>query len=214
MRLIAEELAEAGIASLAIRLPGHGTSPEDLARRNWEEWYDAVRTGHRILKGEFQSVYCMGMSTGCLLALVLASQEPVQGLVLFSPYLRVLHKLAPYAGWLRWIKPYHVRQEEEDNPSRYYNRRPVAGIHQINRLLKYVKPQLSEIDCPVLAFNGEGDQTVDIDSGREVIDAMGSGKKSYHRYGPEVPHVLTREDNPLRKAMFASTIGFIRELEA
>lgn len=213
MRPPAEYLAGAGIASLAVCLPGHGTSPEDLAERRWEEWFGSVLDGYHILSKQFQSVYGMGMSTGCLLLLLLAKAEPLNGLVLFSPYLRILHRLAPYAGWLRWIHPYQGKKVEAGLDERYYNRRPVAGIHQINRLLQTVRSQLPDIVCPVLAFNGEGDQTVDIDSGRQLVSLLGSSVKIHEQYGREAPHVLTSEENPGRRTMFEQAIRFIQELD-
>lgn len=213
MRLLAEELAGAGIASLAIRLPGHGTSPEDLAKKRWQEWYTAVLEGYQLLHRDYSSIYGVGMSTGCLLLLLAARTNPMSALVLFSPYLRVQHRLAPYAGWLKWFQPYHVKQGPDSSEKHYYRRRPVAGIHQINKLIKTVRRQLPQISCPVLAFNGEGDQTVDIESGRELIELMDSKIKRYRRYGADVPHVLTREENPFRAEMFDQAIAFIQELE-
>lgn len=213
MRLLADALADAGIASLAVRLPGHGTSPEDLAVRRWEEWRDATIEGYRLLTKDFQVIYGMGMSTGCLLLLSIAQAEPLNGLVLFSPYLRMRHKLAPYAGWLRWLHPYQLKSTDEEQHQRYYNRRPLAGIHQINRLIKSVHRQLPNIVCPVLAFNGEGDQTVAIDSGRRLVDLLGSSLKIHKLYGPEIPHVLTRDENPCREEMFTQAISFVQELE-
>ena len=213
MRLLAEELAIAGIASLAIRLPGHGTSPEDLAKKRWEEWHDAVQVGYNILRKDYSSIFGIGMSTGCLLLLAAERTNPMSGLVLFSPYLRVQHWLAPYAGWLKWFRPYQVKPEADNSQKHYYRRRPVAGIYQINRLIKRVRSQLPRITCPVLAFNGEGDQTVDIESGRELIDRMASETKEYRCYGTDVPHVLTREENPYRGEMFTHAIEFIQGLE-
>ncbi len=213
MRLFGEELAIAGIASLAIRLPGHGTSPEDLAKKRWEDWYDAVQVGYTILRKDYSSIYGIGMSTGCLLLLAVARTNPMNGLVLFSPYLRIQHWLAPYAGWLKWFRPYQVKSEADNLQKHYYRRRPLAGIQQINRLIKRVHSQLPLITCPVQAFNGEGDQTVDIESGRELIDRMASEIKDYRCYGTDVPHVLTREENPYRVEMFTQAIEFIQGLE-
>lgn len=212
MRLLAEHLADRGIASLAVRLPGHGTSPEDLAQRHWQEWLGTALDGYRLLDEEFASVFGIGMSTGCLVLLAAAAKNPLNGLILCSPYLRVLHKLAPYAGWLRWLRPYHEKAEEKDPQHHYYLRRPVAGVHQINSMIKAVRKELPQITCPVLAFNGEGDQTVDISSGRELVRMMGSTTKHYQQYGPDVPHVLTREENPRRKDMFNRIVDFIQEL--
>lgn len=213
MRPLAEFLAEAGIASLAVCLPGHGTSPEDLSRRRWEEWRDSVEEGHRLLAGEYPAVYGMGMSTGCLLLLAIPHALSLKGLVLFSPYLRVLHRLAPWAGWLRWVLPYHHKAHGEEEQRRYYSRRPVAGVHQINRLVRTVRSQLPRVTAPVLAFNGEGDLTVDIASSRELMSQLGSRVKIHEIYGPDVPHVLTREENPCRWSMFAQTSHFVQQLE-
>lgn len=214
MRSLAEFLADTGIASLAVRLPGHGTTPEDLAGRRWEEWRDSVIIGHQILSKEFKSVFGMGMSTGCLLLLATAATHQFNGLVLFSPYLRVLHKLAPLAGWLRWIRPYHEKHNGDKVQGRYYSRRPVAGVHQINRLAQKVRKELPQRHCPVLAFNGEGDETVDLKSSRELMRRMGSKVKIHEIFGPEVPHVLTREDNPRRWSMFAQATQFVHEINA
>lgn len=214
MRPLAEFLADAGIASLAVRLPGHGTTLKDLAVRRWEEWADCIEDGYSLLNQDFKAIYGIGMSTGCLLLLKVARKLDLNGLVLFSPYLRMLHKMAPFAGLLRWVKPYQVKKIEENLQHRYYNRRPLASIHQINKLIKSVREDLPSITCPALAFNGEGDQTVDVGSSHGLMAALSSRVKIHEMYGPDVPHVLTREENPCRWSMFAQASRFIQEIEA
>ena len=213
MRPLADFLADAGIASLAVRLPGHGTTPEDLLGRRWQEWLRCVEDGYQVLDKEFTSVFGMGMSTGCLLLAKMAATERFSGLVLFSPYLRILHKLAPYAGWIRWLRPYYLKPSGEEYQSRYYNRKPVAGIHQINLLVRSLKPRLSEINCPVMAFNAEEDRTVDAKSGFELMGLINSRVKIHGIYGPDVPHVLTLEGNPYRGSIFAQTVHFVKETD-
>lgn len=212
MRPLAEFLADAGIASLAIRLPGHGTTPEDLAARRWQEWRASVEKGYRILAHDFASVFGMGMSTGSLLLLASHASCRFKGLTLFSPYLRIQHALAPYARWLRWFMPYHKKYIGEDHQSRYYSHRPVAGIHQINLLIKTVRKELKNICCPVMAFNGEGDQTIDVQSSSELMSLLGSQVKIHEIFGPDVNHVLTGEQNPCRWSMFAQSAYFVQEL--
>lgn len=214
MRPLAAAVAQYGLASLAVRLPGHGTTPEDLAGQRWEDWYRSVLLGFDQLAGHFPRVYGAGLSTGTLLLLALARQRQPQGLVLLSPYLRLRHRLAPLAGWLRYLKPYQERSLSEEAANHYYMRRPLAGVHQINRLLRTLAPRLAEIAVPVLAIHGEGDETIDIDSGRELVERMGSKIKVYERLGPEAPHVLTGKGNPLRGAVFDLIEKFLEELEA
>ena len=213
MRPLADFLADAGIASLAVRLPGHGSTPEDLAGRRWQEWLHSVDQGYRILSSEYRSVFGMGMSTGCLLLLALAANERFSGLVLFSPYLRIRHRLAPYAGWVRWLRPYYLKESGEDFQLRYYARKPVAGIHQINLLIKSLRRRLADITCPVMAFNGEDDRTVDAMSSFELMGLLNSEVRIHAIYGPDVPHVLTLEGNPCRAAMFAQTAQFVQQID-
>jgi carboxylesterase len=213
MRPLAEVLARQGFACLAVRLPGHGTVPEDLARRRWEEWSAAVVAGYDRLAPHFPRVYAAGLSTGALLTALLARQRPLAGMVLLSPYLRLQHRLAPFAGWLRFVKPYQRRTLSDAAALHYYTRRPLAGVHQINRLLRHLSPQLEEIRVPVLALHGEGDEVVNIDSGRLLVERLGSTVKRYQRFGPDVPHVLTSPKNPSLETVLAMIADFLREVE-
>jgi carboxylesterase len=214
MRSLAEYLAGCGFACLAVRLPGHGTTPEDLAARRWEEWQEVVIHGHDLLAARFPRVYGIGQSTGALLLLAAARQRCPQGLALLSPYLRLQHRLAPLAGWLRYLYPYQRKAASGTASRHYYARRPLAGVHQINRLLRSLQPGLGEIKVPVLAIHGAGDQTVDIDSGRRLVERLGSPVRVYERLGPEVPHVLTGSSNQLRDVVFQLVGTFLGELEA
>lgn len=214
MRPLATYLETRGFACLAVCLPGHGTTPEDLAGRRWEEWLDAAIRGHDLLAARFPRVFAVGLSTGSLLLLALVRQRSPAGLVLLSPYLRLRHRLAPFAGWLRYLKPYQHRPLTGEEAKHHYVRRPLAGVHQINRLVREISPHLGEVTLPVLAIHGEGDQTIDIDSGRRLVEQIGSSVKVYERLGPEAPHVLTGAENPLQEAVFDLIGKFLRELEA
>jgi len=99
------------------------------------------------------------------------SERSPAGLVLLSPYLRLRHRLAPFAGWLRFLRPLPAAPLVDSVAQHYYHCRPLAGVHQINRLLRALTPRLGAIRLPVLAIHGEGDQTIDIDSGRNWSSA-------------------------------------------
>ena len=53
-----------GFTVYACRLPGHGTSPDDLAQRNWEEWLMAVERGYLILANAYHHIVLGGFSCG------------------------------------------------------------------------------------------------------------------------------------------------------
>jgi len=209
MRLFGQALCDQGYTVLAILLPGHGTSPQDLATKRYEDWLEAVEEGYRELKQEETTIFGMGLSTGALLVLALAARVEIAGMVLLSPYLRLRHRLARSAWWLRHIKPYHHRPLPPEAALRYYESRPLNGVHQIHRLIRHLRPRLGKISTPALAINGSGDQTIRVESGQALFTFLGSRHKEYHLYGPEVPHVLCTEENPRWRSVLALSLQFL-----
>lgn len=71
--LLGNFLQAQGYTVLAPRLPGHGTTAEDMLRTNAEDWLDAVRDAYAVLKGFSQDIVVVGASMGGSLALLLAA---------------------------------------------------------------------------------------------------------------------------------------------
>lgn len=211
VRRTAEELAALGWESVGIRLPGHGTGSEDLARRRLEEWEAEVAAGYQLLAPSSPPAV-LGVSTGALLLAQLATLRPVAGLILLSPFLRLRHRLAPWAGLLRHLRPYQEVAVPKGLERYYYRRRPLAAIQQLNRLLRRLPTLLPQIKVPVLIVNGRGDQTIDLESADEFARKIGSQKCTVRMLGPEAPHVLISEENPLRGEVLELIRNFLLEL--
>lgn len=207
----AKELAAQGWEALGIRLPGHGTSSEDLAGRRLEEWEAAVAKGYGLLAAQGPPVV-LGVSTGALLLAQLAAQRPVAGLILLSPFLRLQHRLAPWAGLLRYLRPYQVVEVPARLQRYYYRRRPLAAVHQLNRLLRRLPALLPQIYAPVLVVSGQGDRTIDLRSVQELVDHLGSRQVTVRMLGPQAPHVLITGENPERAAAMALIREFLEQL--
>lgn len=201
MEPLAVFLGELGFTALAIRLPGHGTSPEDLAKRRQEEWQQAVEEGYRLLAQHTPKIFGVGLSTGALLLISLAARQPLDGLILLSPFLRVKHPLAPAAGLFRFVKKYQRRPVPPDQALTYYDRRPLHGVHQLNRLCRQVRRIAGHISAPALLVNGSGDKTISLPSSLKLFHLLSSPHKAFHLYGPEVGHTLTSSENPRRREL-------------
>jgi carboxylesterase len=211
---LAKHLAAKGITSVAVRLPGHGTTPEDLTHKSFEEWVETVTHGHHFLKKESRQVVAVGLSTGALVALAAHASDNFAGLILLSPYLRVKHPLAPLAGLLRYFIRYQHREIKREEQPHYYSKRPMEGVHQINRLIKKIKGELESVRAPTVVACAEGDQTVDPQSAIELFHLLGSQNKRLYRYGPEVPHVMTTAENPKQKEILTLVSNFIETINA
>jgi len=78
-------------------LAGHGTRPEDLADKRWSDWQEDVEGAYQKLRQSHDRIVIIALSMGTLLALQLASkhQGHVAGLVLLSPAIKFMNRLAP-----------------------------------------------------------------------------------------------------------------------
>lgn len=79
MRPMGEYLTAQGLTVLGVRLAGHGTSPEDMAKTTWHDWVASAAEGLRELQGQCSKVFAAGLSMGGLLVLHLAAHHPLAG---------------------------------------------------------------------------------------------------------------------------------------
>lgn len=213
MRPLAEHLCGSGYHVAAVRLPGHGTSPEDLCRRRCEEWIAAARETLDILGREVGQVHAMGLSTGTLVCLALAAERELCSMVLLSPFLAMQHRLAPLTGLLRYFRTYQHRELPDHLSPYYYDRRPLNGIYQICRLIGKIKPLLPRITTPTLAINALGDRTVRAESGYALFQRLSSPCREYHMFGPGTGHGLAAPDQPSWQAMLDLILRFLAALD-
>ena len=84
VRALADHLCGAGFAVYGVRLRGHGTAPEDLAGRRWEEWCGSVNRGYAIVKTLTRNVIFGGFSMGGTLALLMGARKGANARAVFS----------------------------------------------------------------------------------------------------------------------------------
>src|SRR5260370_31353803 len=69
LRPWAEYLAEAGLSVWLPRLPGHGTTWQEMAHTRWEDWYAELNRAIDELREHASEIFVMGLSMGGCLAL-------------------------------------------------------------------------------------------------------------------------------------------------
>lgn len=203
------ELQRSGLTVYGVRLPGHGTRPEDLAERTVEEWFAVCDRGYRHLQKTHETISAVGLSTGALLSIKLALQHPLEKLILLSPFLRLKHSLAPFTWLLSYFIPYQNKEISPEEQPFYYQRRPLKGIAQIQHLKHQIKKQLGQIRIPTLVLASEGDATIARGTAEKLFSELGSRNKEFHSYGMEVPHVLTSNNNPKQEDVLQRCRDFL-----
>jgi len=183
MRAVAGVLAERGVYSLSLRMPGHGAMPSGLVRATWQDWLAAVRMGVRHVRSSIPAdapLMLVGYSNGGALVLKYTLEamardgEPRPArLILLSPMIGV----TPAAGLARWISllgvvPYFEKANwldvfPEYNPFKYNSFPANAGL-QTALLTRGLRADLDRLAAsgrlsslpPILTFQSIVDATV------------------------------------------------------
>ena len=89
VRYVASGLARAGYTVHCPMLAGHGGTEADLEAATWADWLQSCEDALDDLRKECDRVIVGGLSTGAILALMLAAKRPsdVQATALYSPTL-------------------------------------------------------------------------------------------------------------------------------
>ncbi len=168
VRFIAEALASQGHTVYSPMLSGHGTSLRDMNAQRHTDWLRDAEEGYeKLVRAGCTDIFVMGHSMGGVLAMLLAEQKPVRGLVLFCAPLRLKAYLL-LAGPIGAVKPYlydNVPAIYNGNPyAQGYIGTPLRRIRDIRRLCALAKQSLKNITCPVLLFQSRNDNRVDLSS--------------------------------------------------
>lgn len=187
-----------------VRLPGHGTSPEDQANHSFQELIQCAEEALMMMPLLGEKIIVFGTSMGGMLATYLASRYPdiIHGIVLVSPFYEFVNKygkITAYPGMISLINlikgPVRLAGSENDPPPN--NRRPgfddhwypfhyYRALRPLARLRKFiVRPEVYEkISVPSLMlyyYHTEEfqDTTAEVKSMLEIFSRFGTATRSH-----------------------------------
>jgi carboxylesterase len=213
LRPWAARLAAAGLTVSLPRLPGHGTTWQDMAHTRWEDWYAEVDRAYEELRGHSDEIFLMGLSMGGCLALRMAQLrgDGVAGLVLVNPSLAADTKLFLLAPVLKLVVPSlkgigsDIKKEGAHELS--YDRVPVRAAATLPQLWKVTKQQLAEVTQPVLVYVSTTDHVVGPASMRVLRATLPTARLTV-RECPESYHVATLDNDA--DQIFGGSLEFVR----
>lgn len=188
---LADHLKKQGLWVIAVRLKGHGTSPDDLALRSGDDWRDSVDSAYAALKIVCQRVVLVGFSFGGGLALDCAARNrDAAGVVAVCPPLRLQDFSSRYAPsldiWNRLMDAVHYQKGKREfveikpeHPGTNYHRLPVAALAVMEQFMVELETRLADITTPALIIQSQGDPVVDPEGSRQLFNQLGSPQKEY-----------------------------------
>jgi carboxylesterase len=216
MRPLAEALADAGFAVELPRLPGHGTSVEDLAETSWDDWLAEADRALRALRERTPDgeVVVVGLSMGGALTAALAEGHPeITGIVLINTPVAAPAELASsleemLAGGVDVIDSIGGDIADPDADEVSYDATPLRPLLTMLTAGTQVRERLSDIFQPTLLITSRQDHVVNPEDS-DVLAAGISGpverlwlEKSFH--------VATLDYD--RAELEAATVDFARRV--
>jgi carboxylesterase len=185
MRPLAERLAAAGFSISLPRLPGHGTSVEDMESTSWHDWSGAALDAFDELASRSNRVAVVGLSMGGGLAAFVAERRDVAGVVFINPLVKVpndelLEGLqALLDAGVDTIESIGSDIKKEGAVEASYDATPLACAKSLFEGTRGVQDNLVKITAPSLLLSSREDHVVTSDNGDEIV-ANASGPVERH----------------------------------
>lgn len=215
MKPWADYLAASGYAVSVPRLPGHGTTWQEMNTTTWADWSAEVTRAFEELSAYVDSVFVCGLSMGGGLALRLAADQPsrVAGLVLVNPAVatdRLDVKLLPVLKHVISSMPGVTNDIKKSGVEEHgYARTPLRAAASMFSGYKVLREDLSRVTCPLLLFRSSVDHVVDPSSARIILQAVSSPQTREERLENSY-HVATLDNDAER--IFEGSASFIERV--
>ncbi len=222
VKALALFLRRRGVWVYAPRLPGHGTSAEDLATRKYQEWREAVENGYVLMKTLCDRVVVGGIAFGGNLALDLAARvDDLAGVFAICPPYGLSDYSArfmpPTDAWNRLL--HKVKGGERNgvflefsygNLSVNYPRNPVAGVKEAGEFLDSIEKSYRAIRQPALIVQADRNPVVDPRGSKRLYDQIASKNKEFCLLSDD-RHVLVTGERT--EKVFSKIGAFIDEIK-
>lgn len=205
-------LADRGFAVAVPRLPGHGTTWQEMNTTGWSDWYAELERAFEKLRANCDQVVVGGLSMGGGLVLQLAADKgtAVAGVMLVNAAVASSNKQLLALPVLKRFVPSmpgivnDIKKPGQDEIG--YHRLPLKGLYQVTRMWKAVVPDLPKVTQPLVYFQSAEDHVIDPSSAETVLSAV-SSRDTTHRMLADSYHVATLDHDA--EAIFTESAEFV-----
>ena len=182
MRPVAEAFAAAGFAVELPRLPGHGTTVEDMLTTSWDDWSREAEAAYQRIAARANKVVVAGLSMGGTLTVWLATRHPeIAGIVAINAAVapqqpEVVEMLKGMVDEGQTVMPGIGSDIAKPGVvESAYEGTPLAPLLSLVTVVEELGNSLGNITCPVLIMTSPQDHVVDPTASRP---ARGEGERA------------------------------------
>lgn len=215
LRALAQTFVDAGLRVELPRLPGHGTSVEDLEGYRFDDWVTAVESAYLELERTCDRIVVAGLSMGGTLACWLAEHhQKITGLILINPLIEpttqenmdALH--AELAAGRSSYESLSSDIKWQGRSGQRYNATPIRPLLSLFEGAILVRDALEKINVPVLLLSSREDHVVPPSTGDTIVRLVQSDVERV--YLENSYHVATLDyDAP---ELEARAVAFVRKV--
>jgi carboxylesterase len=212
MRPLAEAIANAGYSVELPRLPGHGTSVEDMMTTGWADWSGAADAAYRELATRCDRVAVVGLSMGGGLTAFVAEEHPdVTALVFINALVKppVQEMREGLKGLLdagmETMESIGSDIKKEGSQEASYNATPLACAASLFDGIEKVWERLDTISAPTLILSSREDHVVTSDNSEDLARIVKGSVE--HIWLEDSYHVATLDNDA--SLVEAHTVRFL-----
>jgi carboxylesterase len=184
VRSLGEYLAWQGLTILGIRLPGHGTTLDELERTTPDQWLAAIDEGIDQLRRTCAYIVLIGASLGGVLALAIAArrERDLTGLVTINTPVSstaLIRLLEDPAVPERFVRPdlAEVLCSDPRVGVFQYGQQSKKALAAAREVFERNQATLGQISVPLLVIQSRKDRSVPEENAHYLIEHVGSAVK-------------------------------------
>ncbi|MFJ7921571.1 alpha/beta hydrolase [Lysinibacillus fusiformis] len=195
VRMLGRFLEKKGYTTLAPHYKGHGVEPEELITTGPADWWQDVVAAYKQLQDAgYDEIAVAGLSLGGVMALNVALNNPVKGIVTMCAPMTMRTTDVMFEGVLKYAKDYKKfqgKQEEQiETEVALIAEKGMPSLQELREFIVRTRQEIDMIYAPIFVVQATNDEVIETESANIIYNQTESLDKHIKWY-ENSKHVIT-----------------------